>query len=110
MIYKNKYGTLVVQFGTGDIEVANGRILSNTEKEMFPCCTFTQLPNSNKIGDYSHPNNNEPAKQRDDINVSFIFTDPKSINVVIENLLDAKLRFKQNGTKKLSPQEITDEV
>jgi hypothetical protein len=110
MIYKNKYGTIVVQFGTGDIEIANGRILSNTEKEMFPCCVFVAHKKHGKIGEYTYPKNNNPARERDHVDVSFVFTDPRSVDVLIESLLDVKKRFQQNGTKILTPQEITDEV
>ena len=110
MIYKNDYGTNELQFGTGDIEVGNGRIPSNDEKQMYPCCIFTQKE-PGEIGAYCNPDaKNEPAEQQPDAHTLFVFTDIRSIDVVIDHLNQAKERFARNGSKAMSKQEITDEV
>ena len=111
-IYKNDFGTNVIQFGTGDIEVAGGRTLNNFEKEMYPCVIFTQQEDG-EIG-RRHPDyeniKNDPAAAREDAHTLFVFTDIRSIDVVINQLERTKERFKRNGTKVLSMQEITDEI
>lgn len=111
MIYRNEDNTIVLQFGTGDIEVGNGRVASDTGKEMYPCCVFIQQEGPNEIGTLVNPDaQNEPAEPRPDSCISFVFTDIRSIDVVIESLKETKERFKKNGFKVLSMQEITDEV
>ena len=111
MIYRNEDNTIVLQFGTGDIEVGNGRVISVDEKEMFPCCIFAQQDCNNEIGKLLNPDAvNDPAEPRPDACLSFVFTDPRSIDVVIHHLQQAKERFERNGTKVLTMQEITDEV
>jgi len=110
MIYKNDFGCNVIQFGTGDIEVGNGRVMSNDEKEMFPCCTFVEKP-AGEIGALCHPESkDDPAEEREDIHTAFVFTDVRSVQVVIDHLEEVKERFKRNGSKILSMQEITDEI
>lgn len=111
MIYKNEDGTNVIQFGTGDIEVGNGRILESKGKKSFPCCIFAQSDKRRKIGESINPGHeDDPDEERSDSNTTFIFTDPRSIDVVISHLFQAKERFKKNGTKVLTRQEITDEL
>ncbi len=110
MFYTTDFGMNVIQFGTGDIEVSNGRVLVDNEKEMFPCVTFAKIQ-PGKIGDFCSPDkHHEPAEQRDDIHTCLIFTDIRSLDVLLESLQEVKRRFIVNGTRILSPQEITDEV
>ena len=111
MIYRNDDNTIVLQFGTGDIEVGNGRVISNNKDEMYPCCIFAEKP-PGKIGERCcKPEEvDDPAEPRPDACINFVFTDVRSIDVVIDHLKQAKERFKLNGTKILSMQEITDEV
>lgn len=111
MIYKNEDGTNVIQFGTGDIEVGNGRISSHDKKEMSPCVIFAEQKGPNEIGSFCDPDaKNEPAKPRPDAHTLLIFTDIQSFDVVIDHLNQAKERFKKNGRAVLTMQEITDEV
>lgn len=111
MIYKNDAGQNIIQFGTGDIEVGNGRVLSDDGTEMMPACMFAQLKNPQKIGSLITPEKiNDPAINRDDANTFLVFTDIRSFDVVISHLKEAKERFKRNGLKVMSMQEITDEV
>lgn len=110
MIYKNENGKNVIQFGTGDIEVGNGRVISNDKKEMYPCLIFVQQEKETEIGVSVNPGHeNDPAEQRSDAHTTFVFTDPRSIDVVIDHLYQAKERFK-NGLKVMSVQGITDEI
>ncbi len=110
MIYRNDDNTIVLQFGTGDVEVGNGRVMANNEKEMMPCCIFAEKE-PGTIGELCNPDAlNEPAEPRPDTCIMFVFTKIESINVVIDHLQQAKERFQKNGLKILSMQEITDEV
>mgnify|MGYP000129709624 CR=1 FL=1 len=110
MIYKNEDGTNVIQFGTGDIEVGNGRVPEEKGEESFPCCMFVEKTEG-EIGKFVNPDSvGEPAKPRSDAHTLFVFTDPRSVDVVIDHLQQAKERFEKNGTKILTMQEITDEV
>lgn len=110
MIYKNEDGTNVIQFGTGDIEVGNGRVLEEKGKEMFPCVMFMEKE-VGEIGKYCHPDKvTDPAEPRPDAHTIFVFTDIRSFDVVIGNLQEAKERFQKSGTEVMSMQEITDEV
>ena len=110
MIYKNEEGTNVIQFGTGDIEVANGRVLEAKEKKMYPCLIFA-AKKPGEIGKRCQPNKtSDPAELRDDVHTMFVFTDIRSFDVVIGNLQRARERFQKNGTAILSLQEIADEV
>lgn len=110
MIYKNNDGTNVIQFGTGDIEIGNGRVLLDDEKAMYPCCVFIEKE-PGEIGAFCHPDKiDNPAELRPEAHTLFVFTNPKSIDVVIDHLSQAKERFKRNGSNVMSMQEITDEV
>ena len=111
MIYKNDYGTNIIQFGTGDIEVTDGRVAPDDGYCMFPCCAFIEHSYENEIGATADPGNETgPAKQRSEAHTVLVFTDIRSIDVVIDNLNRTKRRFEKNGTDVLTPQEITDEV
>ena len=111
MIYRNEDNTIVVQFGTGDVEVGNGRVISDDEKEMFPCCIFAQQDGPNEIGASVNPGHeDDPAEPRPDACINFVFTDIRSIDVVIDHLSQTKERFRKNGLKVMSMQEITEEV
>lgn len=110
-IYKNDFDQTVIQLGSGDIEVANGRTFDKDETEMYPCVIFVET-DPGEIGRQIHPEKEgQPAEIRKDPGlINMVFTDPKSIEVVIDNLMGAKKRFELNGTKKMTMQEITDEV
>ncbi len=110
MIYKNEDNINVIQFGTGDIEVGDGRVLEAKGKEMYPCLFFAEKEAA-EIGKYRYPEKiHEPAELRSDAHTMFVFTDIRSFDVVIGHLQKAKERFQKNGTAVLSMQEITDEV
>lgn len=112
-IYESEYGARVIQFGSGDIEVSNGRAPDdNLTKTTYPCVTFKEWEPGvigRKRDDYELIKN-DPAEERGDINTILVFTDVRSIDVVINQLNQAKERFQKNGTKALSMQEITDEI
>lgn len=111
MIYRNVDNTIIVQFGTGDIGVANGRILSGNEEEMFPCCLLSQQDGQNEIGALVNPGHeDDPAEPRPDACIDLVFTDIKSVDVVIDHLSQVRKRFVQNGLRVMTMQEITDEV
>jgi hypothetical protein len=111
MFYKNDAGKNVIQFGTGSVEVGNGRVLSNDKKEMYPCVVFIPQNPPGEIGKFCHPDKlDDPAENRDDAHTTLVFTDIRSFDVVINHLQDAKERFKKNGCAVLGLQEITDEV
>ena len=110
MIYENEAGINVIQFGTGDIEVCNGRVPDSTEKEMMPCVIFAKKE-PGEIGAYTDPDAvGRPATIKDNAHTMMVFTDIRSFDVVIGNLQQAKERFQKNGTAILSMQGITDEV
>jgi len=111
MIYKNEDGKNVIQFGTGDIEVGNGRIPTEDGERMYPCVVFIPKNPPGEIGKFCNPDTiNDPAKQRRDAHTTLIFTDIRSFDVVIDHLEQAKERFEKNGSKLMSMQEITDEI
>jgi len=70
MIYRNDDNTIVLQFGTGDIEVGNGRVISNNKDEMYPCCIFAE----------------KPAEPRPDACINFVFTDVRKFRTFRINL------------------------
>ena len=110
MIYKNEDGCNVIQFGTGDVEVCNGRVPSNSGDKMFPCLILNETK-PGEIGAFCHPESiNDPAEERCDANTMLVFTDIRSFDVLIDHLNQAKNRFKKNKFKVMTPQEITDEM
>ncbi len=109
MIYKNDDGVNIIQFGTGDIEVCNGRVNDYDGEYSYPCLLLTEKE-PGEIGNYTMNTNNEPAKESLYPDISFVFTDIRSVDVIIDQLKDIKTRFNNNGTKVLTPQEITNET
>lgn len=108
MIYKNNDNVNVIQFGTGDIEVADGRVSTNSGTEMYPCVCFNQS-HSGEIGRITRPEMvGKPAELRSDVHTMFVFTNIKSFDVVIDAIKKAKERFEINGPSVFTPQEITD--
>ena len=97
MIYKNEDNVNIIEMGTGDIEVAFG--VTTTCKS--PCVAFTQQENKD-------PNIGEISKQalkkygsgrttRIDTHTMLVFTDPRSVNVVIEHLQNVLKYLTQRG-------------
>jgi len=111
LIYRNDDNTIILQFGTGDIEVGDGRVIEDGKDKMFPCVIFAQGEDG-PIGERSDLDipDDEPAEPRPDACITFAFTDIRSFDVVINHLKNAKKRFELNGCKVMSMQEITDEL
>lgn len=88
MIYKNEDGIRILEFGTGDIEVANGFVHNSDET----CVLFTaQKPdNIGEVSQQALEKYGEKAVVRTDGHTMFVFTDPKSIDVIIDQLTQAK--------------------
>ena len=89
MIYRNEDGTNVLQFGTGDIEVGNGFM---DDVDVFnPCVIFVEQEERpiGEIGQVSEKLDGE-CTLRSDAHTMFIFTDVRSIDVVIDHLQQAK--------------------
>jgi len=109
MIYKNDDGSNVIQFGTGDIYVGNGRVSSNDEKHSYPCCSFTEQK-AGEIGRGINRQQENKVIKENEVHTLFVFTDIKSIDVLIEQLTWSRERFEKNGLKNMNNQQIQDEL
>ena len=89
MIAKNEDGTNVLEFGTGDIEVANG--FTDDPEDQNPCVVFIpQKPGEIGARGQSYEKYGDECHVRNDAHTMFVFTDIRSIDVVIDHLNQAR--------------------
>ena len=89
MISKNEDGTNVLQFGTGDIEVANG--FTDDPEDPNPCVVFIpQKPGVIGAIGQSYEKYGDECHVRSDAHTMFVFTDIRSIDVVLDHLNQAR--------------------
>jgi len=88
MIYKNVDGIRILEFGQGDIEVANGFINGTDDT----CVVFTpQMPEDiGEISKQATEKYGDKAVVRTDAYTMFAFSDSRSIDVIINHLKQAK--------------------
>lgn len=89
MFYKSDSGVNIIEFGTGDIEVC-GTILKERNEVG---CLYLIPQDPVPVGDWIDRSEENAAGLTDEdlgVHTRLIFTDPKSIDVVVEQLLEAK--------------------
>lgn len=100
MIYQNKHKTNVLRFGSGDIEVGNGNV--EGAKKFLPCMVFiphNKAPKSDLVGKSYRKFG---GTQTSDVHTMFVFTNIKSIDVLMYHLQQAKanmLKFNPEAKK-----------
>jgi len=110
MIYKNDDGANVIQFGTGDIEVGNGRTLTDNAKFTYPTLFLTETAPGDIGRLITEFASEGDAVQRIDAHTLLVFTKVESVDVVIHHLEKIKERLNKNGLDVLSIDEIGTEV
>jgi len=87
MIYKNKEGVTVIQFGEGDVAVGSGRVISRTNKETYPCCMFVEHQLQPKT----------LMKKNNEVHTMLVFSTPESVDTVMAQLEKAKKSFENKS-------------